>query len=205
MIACLLVLSGCVNLNKIHEEEILGYLETKKQRVNTYRTGFDYYLPQGMQIEESNLFNEVISSNNALYYLYVDAISYQKKIEYNYKENNQSYLSKNIKINDKFGYLEINLLENAKYLIEIMYNYAKIEVIVDKEDINMTLLNAINILKSIEYKDEIIANLLKDDVLNYAEVEFNIFNTTSSDSTYITKDESYISDEEEVLDPDLIN
>lgn len=36
----------------------------------------------------------------------------------------------------KFGYVEVNLLKNDKYLVEIMYNYAKIEVIVDKSNLN---------------------------------------------------------------------
>ena len=87
-----------------------------------------------------------------------------------------------------------------------MYNYAKIEVIVDEGDINKAMLSAISILKSIVYNDSVIANLLEDNVLNFAEEEFDIFNNDSNDDDYIeigTDDFQPI--EEEIPDTDLIN
>ena len=87
-----------------------------------------------------------------------------------------------------------------------MYNYAKIEMIVDKEDINKVMLSAISILKSVEYNDSVIANLLEDNVLDFAEEELDIFNTAGRDNDYIQIDDgSYQPVEDEIPDTDLIN
>ncbi len=87
-----------------------------------------------------------------------------------------------------------------------MYNYAKIEVIVDKSNLNEAMLSIINILKSVEYNDSIIANLMGDDVLNFSEEEFNIFNTKGSESNYLTVDKDASKEEDtKIPDPDLIN
>ena len=66
------------------------------------------------------------------------------------------------------------------------------------------MLSIINILKSVEYNDSIIANLMGDDILNFNEEEFNIFNTKGSESNYLTVDNDY-KEEEKIFDPDLIN
>lgn len=200
----LFILTGCTKVNDLSYDDIVKTIGNKTLRENVYRTGYKYYLPRGMKVENATLFNEVITSNNGVYYLYIDAVSYYNKVQKEYKVKDV-YYSKNINYQDKFGYVEINLLKNDKYLIEIMYNYAKIEVIVEKGDINISLLNAINILKSINLNDAIITNLLGSDVLNFAEEEFNIFNTTSSDSEYIKKDDTYQEEEQELPDTDLIN
>ena len=205
LIACIFLLTGCTQVKDLSYDDILETISGNANRTNMYRTGYKYYLPQGMEIEDSTLFNEVITDYNNVYYLYIDGISYHNKKDNSYKENGNVYYSKEINNDDKNGYVEINLLENEKYLIEIMYNYAKIEVIVEQKDINISLFNALNILKSVEYNDNIIANLLDNDVLNFVEEEFNIFHTTSSDSTYIQIDDSYQEEEQQVPDTDLIN
>ena len=87
-----------------------------------------------------------------------------------------------------------------------MYNYAKIEVIVDEAHINEVMLSAISILKSIVYNNSVITNLLEDNVLNFAEEEFDIFNNSNNDSDYIEVDtDDFGSVEEEIPDTDLLN
>ena len=71
---------------------------------------------------------------NNKYYLYVDVISYYHKIENTYKINQDAYYSKVIDYNDKTGYLEI-IESGSKYYVEFMFNYAKIEVLVDKDQL----------------------------------------------------------------------
>ena len=206
VIALIFLLSGCVNVNDLTYDEIVQNFATTSFRTNTYRTGYKYYLPRGMQVEDSKLFNEVLEDGQNTYYLYVDAVSYLNKVKYDYKINSNSIYSSGIKNGDYFGYVEINLKENDKYLVEIMYNYAKIEVIVDENDINGVMLSAISILKSIVYNDSVITNLLEDNVLNYAEEEFDIFNNNSNDSDYIeVGTDDYQPIEEEIPDTDLIN
>ncbi len=206
LFVCLLVLlTGCTNINKSDYGEIVGNIATKASSSNVYRTGYSYYLPRGMKVYSSKLYNEVIEDENYRYYLYVDMVSYYKKINSEYNIISTAIYSQKINFDNKFGYVEINLLKNDKYLVEIMYNYAKIEVIVDKSNCNNAMLSIINILKSIEYNDSIIANLMGDDILNFNEEEFNIFNTAGSESNYLTVDDDYTEEEKKIPDPDLIS
>ena len=205
MIGLLVLLTGCTNINKLSYEEIMNNISVNSSKRNIYRTGYSYYLPRGMQVADSTLYNEIIEDANNRYYLYVDVVSYDKKIEKEYQVNSNAIYSSKISFEDKFGFVEINLLKNDKYLVEIMYNYAKIEVIVDKNNCKEAMLSIINILKSVEYNDSIIANLMGDDILNFNEEEFNIFNTKGSESNYITVDDNYKEEEEKIFDPDLIN
>lgn len=205
IIIILVFTAGCTNINKLSYDDIVNNITTISTKDNIYRTGYSYYLPRGMKVADSTLYNEVIEDANSKYYLYVDVVSFYKKITKEYEINNNAIYSSKINYNDKFGYVEVNLLKNDKYLVEIMYNYAKIEVIVDKSKCKEAMLFIINILKSVEYNDSIIANLMGDDILNFNEEEFNIFNTKGSESNYLTVDNDYKEEEEKIFDPDLIN
>lgn len=205
IIIILVFTAGCTNINKLSYDDIVNNITTISTKDNIYRTGYSYYLPRGMKVADSTLYNEVIEDANSKYYLYVDVVSFYKKITKEYEINNNEIYSSKINYNDKFGYVEVNLLKNDKYLVEIMYNYAKIEVIVDKSKCKEAMLSIINILKSVEYNDSIIANLMGDDILNFNEEEFNIFNTKGSESNYLTVDNDYKEEEEKIFDPDLIN
>ena len=205
IIIILVFTAGCTNINKLSYDDIVNNITTISTKDNIYRTGYSYYLPRGMKVADSTLYNEVIEDANSKYYLYVDVVSFYKKITKEYEINNSAIYSSKINYNDKFGYVEVNLLKNDKYLVEIMYNYAKIEVIVDKSKCKEAMLSIINILKSVEYNDSIIANLMGDDILNFNEEEFNIFNTKGSESNYLTVDNDYKEEEEKIFDPDLIN
>lgn len=198
-------LSGCVNINSMKMNDIVNNFSTNALKSNNHRTGYSYYLPRNMKVEKSSLYNEVLESERYKYYLYVDVVSYYKKVEKDYKINKSAIYSQSINYQGKYGYIEINLLKNDKYLVEIMYNYAKIEVIVDKDKCNEAVLSIINILKSVEYNDSIIANLMGDDILNYNEVEFNIFNTKGNEKNYLTVTEEETETEDTIPDPDLLN
>ena len=205
LLITLVLLTGCTKVNDFSYNDMLQLFASKTIRVNTYRTGYKYYLPQGMQITNSKLYNEVIEDAYYKYYLYVDVVSYFNKVSKNYEINNDAVFSNTLSYDGKNGYLEINLMENNKYLVEIMYNYAKIEVIVDSEDSKGAVLSAINILKSIEYNDSIIENLLGDDVLNFYEEEFDIFNVKGKDNNLIYNNDSNQTVEDKIPDADLIN
>lgn len=204
---CMLFLCGCQNVKNKDVESVIAKLETNFKKTNTYRTGYKYYLPTGMKVKEYTLYNDVLNSNAGTFYLYVDLISYLNKVELKYEKSDLAYYSTALNLNDKYGYVEINLKENDQYLIEIMFNYAKIEVMVDYDNINYALSQAVSILKSIEYNDYVIENLLGDNVLSYQEEVYNIFNTTSKDSIYlqaIAEDSADI-EPDKFQDTDLIN
>ena len=206
IIICLLFITGCSDIRKQSYDDIINNIATRANKDNVYRTGYSYYLPRGMKVADSTLYNEAITDARYKYYLYVDIVSYYKKVTKDYSVNDNALVSKKLDYDGKFGYVEVNLLKNDKYLVEIMYNYAKIEVIVDKSKCNEAMLSIINILKSVEYNDSIIANLMGDDVLNFSEEEFNIFNTKGSESNYLTVDKDASKEEDtKIPDPDLIN
>ena len=202
-------IGGCQNVKNEDYSSITNKLSENIKRDNMYRTGYKYYLPSSLNVKEYSLYNEVLENDMSTFYLYVDMISFYHKTKNSYEVNKEAFYSKDIKINDKFGYLEINLQENDQYLIEIMFNYAKIEVMVDYDNINLALKQSVSILRSIEYNKNVIANLLGDDVLNYKEEVYNIFNTTSSDSNYLKyqEEDEMLEQEQEnaIKDTDLIN
>lgn len=203
------LLTGCKNINQSSYEEIItsGLYDQKVTFKNKTSQGYSYYLPKGLIAIEDVNNNLTLKSEKYNLYLYVDLISYYNKKEDTYKENDTSYYSKRITKDDKFGYLEINLRENDKYLIEIMYNYAKIEVIVNNKDIKEVLSYAISLLSSIFYNDKIIENMIGADILNYNENEYNIFETIGNDNSLIQRGNENTStpNQNDVPDTDLIN
>ena len=204
----LLLLSGCVNVNKSSYEEIINAVAGSKREVyNTYRKGYKLYLPNGLYVYNSKEYNEVIKSEEETFYLYIDLISYLNKNEIDLEEMHENiFYSKSFINGEKKGYLKIKDYENEKYLVEIVYNYAKIEVIVDKAKVNKVIGEAIIILSSIKYNDSFLSNLSSESLLNYKEEMVDIFDKGD------TKDKNnsleYVEyDEEEVKLPDydLIN
>ena len=88
-----------------------------------------------------------------------------------------------------------------------MYNYAKIEVIVDEEEANVAIAYATSILSSIQYQDTVLEGLMGDDALSANEVEHNIFESADTESEYLEIVEEYGTYEEEsdsTVDPDFI-
>ena len=207
LIMILFLLCGCQTVHNTNIDDIVNHLATDINKVNVYRTGYSYYIPTGLIVKDYSLYNETLESDNLTFYFYVDIISYFNKTNFDYKKNESAFYSTSLKRDDKWGYLEINLKENNQYLIEIMFNYAKIEVMVDESDINKALSYAVAILRSVEYNDGIISNLLNENILSYQEEIYNIFNTTSADvSNYLKAVEQDQYEEEQVIkDSDLIN
>ncbi len=169
---------------------------------NTFQ-GYSFYLPKGIQIIAKNSNNIVLKQGNSKLYLYVDLISYFNKVKKDYVKKDNVYLGIPLNNGDYFGYLEINLWEDDKYLVEIMYNYAKIEVIVESKEIKNIISYAAIILSSIAYNDTIIESMIGEDILNYNELEFNIFETNKNTSGTIQYDENSNANLEQNMIPDL--
>ncbi len=210
ILVCLLA-SGCININDSSYEQIVSTTTGSKYNVyNTYRKGYKFYLPVGLYIEDSNDYNEIIRSEKEKFYLYIDLISYLSKNEIEHVEEENIYFQ-NIKNGDKTGYVEIKNLTNDKYLVEIAYNYAKIEVIVEKNRVKKVLSDALVILSSIKYNDSFLKNLSEDSLLNYKEETVDIFNKVggSDTSNFLEWVEEYDSsdgeDRNSPPDLDLIN
>ncbi len=202
----LISLTGCVNIKNTSIENLISTIKQSKiSLTNEYRNGFTYYLPVNMNVLSSDKSNEVLTDGNYKYYLYADMISFYNNINFDYKENNTSYKSLNLKDDNASGYLEINQ-KNDKYLIEIMYNYAKIEVMVDKNKINEAISNSLIVINSIKFNKDIIENMLGKSVLSFSEEEFNIFETNTSTSNFLEIEKEYGTYEgDDIPDYDLVN
>lgn len=203
----LLFAVGCTNI----KQEDLKTLINKKisenyknKNYNVYHRGYEYYLPKKMSVQRINDTNEIITSDKYTYYLYLDLVSVLEGTEIPYEE--ESNLYENLKFNykDLKGYLKIKELKEY-YLVEIMYNYAKIEVIVEKEDLNEIINNSITILSTIKYKKDIIANLMEEDLLNYKDESLNLFDKVQNEDNFIKYEEQYDTYEESIPDYDIIN
>ena len=202
----MLGISGCSNLNNTSIDNIINdTLNEKNNLSNQYRQGFSYYLPTNLSSIKSDGSNEVLSNGLEKYYLYVDLVSFYNATDIKYVVNNNAYYSKEFNYNDKNGYIEINV-NNDKYLIEIIYNYAKIEVMVDKENINEAIAEALIVLSSTKYNKDVIDTLMSEDTLSYGEEKFTIFNDDVNDSNFLEYVQEYDNYEEsEIPDYDLIN
>ena len=88
----------------------------------------------------------------------------------------------------------------------MMYNYAKIEVMVEEKDINETVTNSMIILSSIEYNNKVINHLIGNGSFNGTETDFNIFKTKKNESNFINYIKEYdkYEETEDVPDLDLI-
>jgi len=187
------------------KEIIDNGVDRKINVYNTYRKGYKYNLPKGLGVINSTDYNEIIRCGSYRYYLYIDAVSYYNKVIEKYDVKEKVYYSKPISFEDKYGYIEINELKNGKYLVEIMYNYAKIEVIVKKADINVSVANSISILTSIKFNDNVLKRMLEEETSQFGDMEFNIFETVSEDSEFLQAMEDNVYEEDKVHDSDLID
>jgi hypothetical protein len=199
--------TGCTTISDKSLEEIIDAGTDRDAIVyNKYRKGYKYNLPRGLTVIDSTEYNEIIKDDKYVYYLYVDAVSHYNKVIEKYEVNGESYESMQISFEDKYGYLEINSIEDDKYFIEIMYNYAKIEVIVRECDVKIVVADALSILASIDFNNDVLKNLLDDEVSQFSEFEIDIFETVSNnDSQYLGTVEEKEEDEDEVYDSDYIN
>ena len=183
VILIILILStGCATLKDESYESILNTTMSSNVAItNTFRAGYKYYLPKGMRNLSHEGSNEILALNNDIYYMYVDRVSYYNKIERDYEPNSEAVYSQSLQKDNLFGYIEIKNTANEQYFIEIMYNYAKIEVIVEKEEANKAIAYAMSILSSIKYQDTVLTSLMGEDVLKSNEVQHNIFETAQTE------------------------
>lgn len=172
-----LLVTGCsiVRIDTASIDNTINVILSKDNDLyNTVGKGYKYYKPRGVTYIDTNEYNEKLYSNGNYYYLYVDINSYYYKKEFNYEENKNAYYSRLIDINNKYGYLEINKYKDL-YLVEFMYNYAKIEALVQEEDINDVVLNASYILSTIKFNSKVIKIMLNDNYFINKEERYDLF------------------------------
>lgn len=209
LISIVIFTTACTNLNKLDYKENINdtiKINQNNKMYNHIGNGYKYYLPKYMSVKNSINYNETINSNDYTYYLYLDIVSYYNKKNINYKEE-QDYINYKFSNNGIDGYLKV-LEETDKYLVEIIYNYAKIEVKVEKHDLNEAINNSIIILSTIKYDDDVINNVIGENKTNNKEETLNLFDTTKKDENFLDVVEEYDmyeEDESDIPDYDVIN
>ena len=205
LILAVIILTGCTSIDNVSYDEIISEIVSSKYEIyNENRSGYKYYTPSNISSNDTIDYNEILEDDSYRYYFYVDVVSYYNRVIESYEVDNNAFYSKAINYQDKFGYIEINEVSNNKYLLEIMYNYAKIEVIVDKYDLPKVISNSLIILSSVKYNSEILETIVGENILTSKEIEFNIFETKKTESNFLEVEANNIYVEEE-NDPDLIN
>ena len=210
LLILIILLCGCVNINKSNYDELISNVVSSNTNIyNTYRDGYKFYLPKDLYVVKSSGYNEVIKNENEVYYLYIDVISYINKKALNHKIDNDNYYDSTFTKGDKQGFLIIKK-KNNKYLVEIIYNYAKIEVIVKENNLNEAVTKGLIILTSMKYNDGVLKNKNTSNVLNYNEKNIDIFikksgkENSSNFLEYVEEYDKAEEDENAVPDLDLI-
>ena len=150
-------------------------------------------------------FNEKINSNDYTYYLYLDVVSFNSKKQD--KINKKCDINYEFKQNNSEGFLCVNNINN-EYLVEIVYNYAKIEVKVAKNDLNEAINNGIIILSTIKYDSDLISKMIGESKLDGSEETLNIFKDTKSKDDFldvVEEYDNYDDSQNKVPDYDVIN
>lgn len=182
-----LSLTGCtaVRIDTKDTDNIVDVVLSKDNKLyNHIGKGYKYYIPRGMSYIDTNEFNDKIYSDGKYYYLYIDAISYYHQKEIKKEKSENSIYYKEIKINDKKGYIDVKK-QDDKYLVEFMYNYARIESLVNKEDINNVILNSSYILSTVKFNNNVIKILLDEDYFKYKEEKFELFDKVEKNENFL--------------------
>ena len=205
ILSMLLTVTGCsvVNLSNRSIDDIVDLIIKKDTKLkNSNFDGYSYYIPKGLTFINKDDYNAILKDkDNNYYYLYVDVVSYYHKINKKYKVDKNSFYSKNIKYKDKFGYLEINEEKNG-YFIEGMYNYMKVEAYVNREDLNDAITDICMMLSSIRYNKSVLSTTIGENVLNYKEENYDIFNTKKKSDNFLDYVKEYEKIDEDKTDED---
>ena len=191
----LLLVSGC-SIQKLSttdiEKNISMILSEDTTLANVSFDGYEYYVPDGLRFVNKYEYNAILQDRfSNRYYLYVDAISYFHHTKNTYKVNKDAYYSKKLNYNKKNGYIEINKVD-GKYFIEIVFNYSKLEAYVSKDYIVPVVNNMCYILRSVDFHNKVLESLIGENVLDYKEESFNIFESKSNDNDSVLEFDDWV-------------
>lgn len=190
----LLFVSGC-SIKKLSTTDFVEnmdiILSEDAKLANSYFDGYKYYVPSGMRFVNKDDYNALLLDKNGNnYYLYVDAIGYYHKSKNTYKVDKDAYYSEKIKYGKKNGYIEINEYDDD-YFVEMVFNYCKIEVYTSKKYLVSTIDNICYLLRSVDFNKKLLESLIGENVLDYKEESFNIFESQAENNKSVLKFEDW--------------
>lgn len=197
----ILLLTGCTKIDRSttnYNEMVNSILVNENHSVNTASLGYKYYIPMGVDLTYDSDLNKEFKVGNTKFVLYVDIISYFYKNNLNYDESNKNvyYYSK---INDGYVYIVEN---EDNYYLKLIYNYAKVESYVEKDELLDVIVYSTIILNSITYNDTLISNVIEQGVSFGGEISYDIGKPENSESKFSQYLQEYVQDtsEDEVID-----
>lgn len=191
----LLLVSGCsiqTLSTTSFEDNIDMILSEDTTLANVNFDGYEYYVPNGMRFVNKEDYNALLQDRYSnRYYLYVDAIGYYHKTKNTYKVDKDAYYSAKLNYNKKTGYIEINEKDDH-YFVEMVFNYSKMEAYISKEYLVPVINNMCYILQSVNFHDNVLESLIGENVLNYKEENFNIFESKTDSNDSVLEFSDYV-------------
>lgn len=188
-----LIFTGCT-FSRVDDESVERIIDNvlleDNKLYNVSLEGYKYYLPFGTRMVDKTDYNVVIQGGNEKYYLYIDVIKHYYNEMFQYEVNESSFYSKAIDKRNKFGYIEINEVNN-KYFIELMYNYAKVEAYVLKDNLRKALVDISTILSSVKYNNVLLREYMDKSTDIYQEETFDIFKPKRETGNFLDYIEEY--------------
>lgn len=193
LIISIFFISGC-SIIKVSDKSVSDVMDTilyvDNNLSNTYMEGYSLYLPQGMKLIDKADYNLKIQDDNSIYYLYIDTIAYHYHVKSTYTENTARFYSKRFEHNGKEGFIDVT--DNGNYyFVVLMYNYAKFEAYVKKENFNTSIMNMCSILSTIKYNDKVISGYVGDKTMIFKEEHFDIFEANVENDNFLKYEEEY--------------
>lgn len=172
----LILITGCsvVRIDTGNIDNIIDVILSKENNIyNRVGKGYKYYIPRGVSYVDTDELNDKLYSNGVYYYLYIDVVSYYYKTKVNVNDNLDSYYYRKIS-GKKNGYVRITE-QDGLYKIEFVYNHAKIEAKVKKEQIEEVILNSSYILSTVKFNHNVIKLMLNDEYFINKEEQYDLF------------------------------
>lgn len=199
LVLFLMLLTGCVRTdinNGDYKELVSQVINNKTNGTNEVANGYRFYVPKGVRLIENDSNNQIFMGMGTKIYMYVDITSYYYKNLLNYKDIEDSYYFSKVSSGDKTGFIKITKTDDDKFYVEIVYNYAKVEVYTDQYNLNDIIALSSILLNNISYNDNIIENLLDDNHNSGSDITYNIDKPEDASSDFTQYLNEYITEEE---------
>ena len=186
-------ITGC-NIQVVNYDSVNTIISTVLYKdtklTNNSFEGYSFYLPQGTKIVDKDDYNLRIKDRDNYYYLYVDTIAYYYKTKNLLDIDKNHFYARELNNGNSFGYVDISEFDD-KYFVVIMYNYAKIESYILKDDFENTFANMCSILASVEFNDKVIDSYIDNDKFISQEEKFDIFSSKNENDNFLKYEQEY--------------
>ena len=202
----LFILTGCSGIHDLSNDKVIDRVfDEPTHKTNTNLEGYKLYLPLHMTLIGDLNGNDILYSYKDKYYLYVDLVSYYNKKENKYNVDESDYIySKKLSHNNLGGYVVVSESKGG-YLVEVMYNYSKIEVVT--KDVKRAITNSLIVLKNIKYNYKIIDSMIGSNALVYDSELFELLGPKKKSDNFLKYVEEYgdYDEDEAKMDEDIID